>query len=269
MVYTEAQLAHLLAKCRVVNREKQQAASGASEPNLKCAPKTVSAEQMEQFEQAIRQQRIECEKGGWRADAKWLEQNCEEYRQPGKGEVSNTTNETGSSINCPNPEPVNETPTGELQPLANAPESPQSAPAALPAVPSIPLLESAFWQKVLHGSRDVLLSPRDANTALGLVARELSVEANVLGKFSESVRVSTLRKMLGERFGAKVWDVMNKLWRAAPASPGAPVPNEDQSQASPGVRDCLRSMPAWRREFHQEFSHEQRFLEEIGGWPGN
>jgi len=35
-----------------------------------------------------------------------------------------------------------------------------------------------------------------------------------------------------------------------------------------GVRGCPRSIPAWRREFHQEISNEQRLLESIGGWPG-
>ena len=28
------------------------------------------------------------------------------------------------------------------------------------------------------------------------------------------------------------------------------------------------SVPAWRREFHQEFSHKQRLLESLGGWCG-
>jgi len=38
------------------------------------------------------------------------------------------------------------------------------------------------------------------------VARELPEgNSEVAGEFSEGVRVNTLRKMLGERFGAKVW----------------------------------------------------------------
>jgi hypothetical protein len=55
---------------------------------------------------------------------------------------------------------------------------------------------------------------------------------------------------------------MNKLWRAAPASPGAPVPNEDQSQASPeygtvcapcrlgagnSIRSLVTSSDFWRK----------------------
>jgi hypothetical protein len=54
------------------------------------------------------------------------------------------------------------------------------------------------------------------------------------------------------------WDVMNMLLRAAPPSPGAPTPNEDQSHCSLGVQDCPRSMPAWRREFHREVGNEQQ-----------
>jgi hypothetical protein len=100
-----------------------------------------------------------------------------------------------------------------------------------------------------------------------LVARELGKDFDVVD-FTESVRVNTLRKMLDQQFGAKAWDVMNRLWRAAPPSPGAPAPNEDHSQASPGVKDCPRSMPAWRRELHKEVSNEQRVLESFGGWCG-
>jgi hypothetical protein len=189
-------------------------------------------------------------KGSWRDDARILEKLHPEDFGPSRNQPSEID---GSKV--------------EPQSVANAPESPQSVPAALQA-PSPTPLASVFWQALLYGSPDALLSPRDANTALRLVARELSVEASVFGELSESIRVNTLRKMLGERFGAKVWDCVNKLWRAAPASPGAPVPNEDQSQASPGVRDCLRSMPAWRREFHPKISNQQRLLEGIGGWGG-
>jgi hypothetical protein len=112
-----------------------------------------------------------------------------------------------------------------------------------------------------------MLSPGDANTALRLVARELAKDLDVI-EFTDSVRVNTLRKMLDQQFGAKAWDVMNRLWRATPASPGAPAPNEDLSHCSPGVRECPRSMPAWLREFHQQISQEQRLLQSMGGWPG-
>ena len=76
-----------------------------------------------------------------------------------------------------------------------------------------------------------MLSPVDANTALRLVARELAKDLDVI-EFTDSVRVNTLRKMLDQQFGAKAWDVMNRLWRAAPPSPGAPAPNEDRTNPS-------------------------------------
>jgi hypothetical protein len=102
---------------------------------------------------------------------------------------------------------------------------------------------------------------------MSLVAGELGKDLDVI-EFTESIPVNALRKVLDARFGAGAWPAMNKLWRSAPASPGAPQPNEDQSRLTPGVRDCPRSMPAWRREFHQEFSHEQRLLESMGGCCG-
>jgi hypothetical protein len=181
-------------------------------------PKTVRLQQMARVEQAIRQQRIKYQKEGWRASAKWLEQNCEEYQ--GNGEVSTATNGTGSSFKCLNSEPS----TVEPQPLANAPESPQSAPAALPSLLPIPLA-SAFWQALLYGSRDALVSPSDANTALRLVASELSTDLDVI-ESTESIRVNTLREVLDAWFGAGAWPAMNKLWRSALASPGAPQPSE-------------------------------------------
>jgi hypothetical protein len=157
---------------------------------------------------------------------------------------------------------------GALPALTIAPGSSQSAPEALPAPsPPTPPLASAFWQALLYGSPDALVPAIDANTALRLVAHKLSTQYNG-ADFTETVRVDALRKALLSRFGAKAWDVMNKLQRGAPASADAPAPNEDQSHCSSGVRDCPRTMPAWRREFHQEASNERRLLESMGGWCG-
>jgi len=264
MAYTDAQLAGFLRKCRTANRKKETVPTEASEPNLKCTPKTVSAEQMERLDAAIRKQSLEHKKGGWRASAKWLEENFpEDYPKAAPKAEHAPLIETCSSDICPNSDPVMES-----QGLPNAPESPQSAREALPAPPPIPLLESAFWQKVLHGSPDGLLSPADANTALRLVARELSLEASVPAEFSESVRINTLRKMLAERFGAKVWDVMNKLWRAAPASPGAPQPSEDQSREPTGSLPVSRNQPRWIGELNEPGGSERAWLIDNGLWCG-
>jgi hypothetical protein len=59
---------------------------------------------------------------------------------------------------------------------------------------------SAVWQALLYGSRDTLVSPGDANTALRLVARALGKDCNVV-QFSDSGRANALLKMLNECFG--------------------------------------------------------------------
>jgi hypothetical protein len=46
-------------------------------------PKTVNPQQMARLDAAIKQQRIERQKGGWRASARWLEENFpRNYAEP-------------------------------------------------------------------------------------------------------------------------------------------------------------------------------------------
>ena len=99
------------------------------------------------------------------------------------------------------------------------------------------------------------------------------IDSNLLERMQATrvpaLRGGELRKLLGERFGhAEAEQTMAGLWRAASVEPGALQSNEDPSRLTPGVRDCPRSMPAWRREFHQEISNQQRLLESMGGWCG-
>ena len=131
-----------------------------------------------------------------------------------------------------------------------APESPQNASTALPApLPIPPELPGNWWQALHYGSREAMLSPRDASLAVQLVARELGVNCDGSG-FTESVRVHTLRKMLDERFGsAAAWQAMNTLWRSAPPSPGAPQPSEDHSRLPPGPKPAA-SQPRWIVDLH-------------------
>jgi len=123
----------------------------------------------------------------------------------------------------------------------SAPESPENVLTALPA-PSPISLPSGFWQALLYGSRDALVpAPRTPqrytsdNTSAwqgfqcGPIQRQRSGQ-----HAAQNVRW----------VGAEVWHVTNKLWRAAPASLGAPTPNEDQRHCGPGVRGCPRFMPA-------------------------
>jgi hypothetical protein len=247
---------------KYLERLRQRFSQG---PSTGKASKTVTPEQMALLDAAIKQQRTKCQQEGWRASAKWLEQNCEEYRQPRNGEVSNATNGTRSSINCLNSEPANEMPT--VEPIVGAPELPQSAREALPAPSPIPLA-SAFWQSLLFGNPDSLVSSFDATRALQLVSDKLGVPI-ADGETISTMRAGQLRKLLRDRFGpADAEQTTAALWRAASASPGASTPNEDQSQVSPGIKDCPRDMPAWRREFHQEINNGQRLLESMGGWCG-
>jgi hypothetical protein len=223
-------------------------------------PKTVSPEQMARSEGALQQQRIEQRKGGWRASAKWLEENCEEFRQPGNGEVSNAANGTSSLVSCSNSgEPANERPTVEPQAVVGAPESPQSALAALSAPSPIPLA-SAFWQSLLFGNPDALVSSSDATRAIVLVSDKLAIpigNSETIG----TLRAGQLRKMLGKRFGPNVWDVMKVLWRSAPASPGAPQAAADQSQLAPGPLPADRR---WIRDLHDPDRIEREWLLDHG-----
>jgi hypothetical protein len=125
-------------------------------------------------------------------------------------------------------------------------------------------LAGAFWQALLYGSRDALVSPRDANTALRLVAHELSTHRNGAG-FIETVRAGALRKLLDERFGAaESWQAVNKLWRSAPASPGVPAPNEEERQLPRGPRGDSRNQPRWIRDLQDPDRIEREWLLDHG-----
>jgi hypothetical protein len=255
MAYTDAELASFLAQCRGANRTQKQAISGASEQNLKCTPKTVNSAQMAQLEQTSREQRTELERGGWRASAQWLERNFpEEYREPRNGESSS--------------EFSNQTPTADPQRLM-VPAAPLSTSAALSApLPIPPELPGSWWQALLYGSRDAMLSPVDANTALRLVGRELAKDLDVVD-FTESVQVNALRKTMDQCFGATAaWQAINKLWRAAPSSPDAPQPGKDESKESPGSLPASRNQPQWIRELNEPDGAERSWLIENGLWCG-
>ncbi len=300
MVYTDEQLARLLAACRSEAEQAKQAnAKSVQEPAQ-----------------------------GWRASARWLEQNFpEEYRDPPSARTSPITDRsttqsgstsaepvlldareaapegadfthppgqehntfaivqlpvaptaqlqgpsivpelssaepscgTGSSVNCPNSEPVDEPTTLAPQCPRVALESSERVPTALPA-PSPTPLAGAFWQSLLFGNPDALVSSSDTTRALHLVSDKLGVVL-IDGETISTLRAGQLRKMLGERFGPNVWDVMNKLWRSAPASPGAPTPAADQSQLAPGPLPADRR---WIRDLHDPDRIEREWLLDHG-----
>ena len=96
------------------------------------------------------------------------------------------------------------------------------APEAAPVPPPSLSLPGSFWQAVSYGSTDSLLSTADSTRALEQVAAKIGVpirEGETLGV----VRAGQLRKLSRERFGSlEAEGAMAALWRAAPASPGAP-----------------------------------------------
>jgi hypothetical protein len=218
MGYTDAELASFLAKCRTANQAKEQSQAKAGshkESATLSVPKPVSPEQMAQLECAIKERRADLEKGSWRASAEWLEENFEEFREPRKASP-------------PSSESAKEAPTVEPQRLANAPESSENVQTTLPAPSPIPLA-SSFWQALLFGNPDSLVSSSDATRALQLVSGKLGVPIREPERVS-TMRAGQLRKLLRDRFGpADAEQTTAALWRSAPSSPGTPQPNDDQT----------------------------------------
>jgi hypothetical protein len=181
-----------------------------------------------------------------------LEQNFEEFREP----QSSPAAEVASADISASSEPARETPTAEPQ-----------APEALPAPPPIPPLPSSFWQALLFGNPDGLIPVCDATGALHLISNKLRIpitQDETIGV----LRAGQLRKMLRSRFGARDAErAMSELWRSA-ASPGVPEVNVDQSHCTPGVWECPRSMPAWRRELNDPVDGEMQWQIENGCWCG-
>src|SRR5262245_51740847 len=100
-----------------LERVKSSKASGVFQLDSKC-PKTVNSEQIARVDAAIKQQRIEREKGGWRASAKWLEEHFpEDFAERKVAPASRP------SCVARNSEPVSEATSERI-----APESPQGVP---------------------------------------------------------------------------------------------------------------------------------------------
>jgi hypothetical protein len=202
-------------------------------------------------------------KHSWRVDAKWLEKHYpEEFGPPQSAQLPALPREITHEVIG---ETKRETTPTSTDICSNA--SP-AIPAPAHAPPPITPLSSAFWQGLLFGSPDSLIPGADATHALHLVADKVgsAIEA---GEPIASIRAGLLRKEFHRRFGLAVAErALVTLWRAAPASAGAPEANVNQSHCTPGVSECPRSMPTWRREFQQEVSNEQWLLESMGGWCG-
>jgi hypothetical protein len=281
MVYTDAELAGFLAKCRAANHGNGQSAEivargPEARPKRGHATAAEMREAREQLRELLEQRKRALSKGDWRDDAKILAEHYpEEFGEPHDLSVSLENPilpNAANAVFAAKPLSGSPAPPAEQEPAAIASEPTQSAPDALPAAPPVraelPLLDSAFWQALLYGNPDGLVSGSNATQALRLVSEKLAIP-RVEAETIDPLRAGQLRKLFRDRFGYESGEqAMIMLWRSAPPSPGAPQPGEDQTHCTPGVSDCPRSMPAWRREFHQEVSQEQRLLESMGGWPG-
>jgi hypothetical protein len=155
---------------------------------------------------------------------------------------------------------------GSLPVPTIAPESPQSAPAALSAPSPIPLA-SAFWQSLLFGNPDSLVSSSDATRALQLVSDKLGFPI-ADGETIDTERAGQLRKLLRGRFGLAAEQTMSALWRSAPASPGAPQPDIGQSQLPAGPLPTGRNEPRWIEGLNEPGGSERAWLNENGLWCG-
>jgi hypothetical protein len=208
-------------------------------------------------------------KHSWRDDAKWLEENfAEDFGEPKpeqKVELLPAIHAASSDI-C-HSFPGQESAHTPSRPPSVPGSSRSSSQTVLSPVP-VPPLPSSFWQTVLSGNPDSLVSGSDATRALYLLSDKLGI-AIVQGEGIETLRAGAFRKLLRDRFGGQKAELtMNELWRSAPASPGAPVPNADQSHCSPGVWECPRSMPAWRQEMSEPGVAERDWQIENGCWCG-
>jgi hypothetical protein len=163
--------------------------------------------------------------------------------------------------------------SGQLPPLP--PEWPLNAPspsdsvvgvekASLPTQP----LSGAFWQGVLYGSPDALLSSRDAHSAFRLVAEQLQIPIEE-GETLDTIRAGQLRKALRSRFGYGAAEgAMAALWRAAPLTEGCPLPNPEERDRAPGPLPVSPSQPQWMVELNAPGGTEREWLVQNGLWGG-
>jgi hypothetical protein len=265
VLYMDEQLARLLAACRSEAEEAEQAkAKSAGESAEETVPEpardrgclSISRQraELEQIFETLRRER----EGGWHASVKWLEENFpEQFAEATTAPKARPSCGTRSSAFCANSELASEASMVEPQCPLIVPESPQNVSAPLPASPSIspflPLLQNAFWQALLYGNPDSLVSGSDATNALRLVADKIGI-ATGQNETIPTLRAGQLRKLLRERFGPSMAEqTMATLWRSAPSTPGAPAPGPDQSKLPPGSMP-VAGQPRWVRELYDQQS---------------
>lgn len=254
MVYTDAQLARLLAACRSASRA---APEGPKEPDDLDHPPASATRQ--QTAKTLRRQQ---QNGGWRAIARQLEQEFPgEFGPPPERSGSGSRAKVmATTVSVPAPAPENRIKEGTD--LDHQPEQVKALPVSPPAPPILPL-ERGFWQGVLYGNPDALIPGPDATRALQLVSDKLGIPT-VTSETLGTLRAAQLRKLLRERFGpVQVEEALAALWRSAPTSSGAPVPGEDQSRLPPGPMPEA-GQPRWIRDLHNPDRIEREWLLDLG-----
>jgi hypothetical protein len=156
---------------------------------------------------------------------------------------------------------------GTLPPSPIAPGSPQSACTTLGAplpIPAIAPANSAFWQTLLYGNPDGLVSSADATNALRLVAERIGITLDQRETIP-TLRAGELRKLLRNKFGQlQAEQAIAVLWRSAPPTPGAPAPAPDQSELPSGARVDSQLQPRWVRALHDPDRAQQEWLSDLG-----
>jgi hypothetical protein len=260
MVYSDAELARILAGCRTAKGARQSSDDVIKQRTR--SPESCDAAENSRLGPLMPSRRNGSRRNGkngtWRDDARILEELYPEmFAEPKARESSDigtpdrerSQSRSGAvTASSESVSPTSSTSVAEPQSLANAPESVQSA-SAVPSAPSpIPPLPSAFWQGVLYGNPDDLLPGADATNALRLVADKLGV-AIAPNETIATLRAGALRKLLRERFGpSEAEQTMAALWRSAPSTPGAPQPADSSTKQLP---IAPARAPAWVEELNQ------------------
>jgi hypothetical protein len=229
-------------------------------------------EAREQLRELLEQRKRALSKGDWREDARILAEHYpEEFGEPHDLPVSSENPilpNAANAVFAAEPLSGSPAPPAEQEPAAIASEPTQSAPDALPAPPPVPaefpLLDSAFWQALLYGNPDGLVSSTDATIALRLVADRIGITIDQ-SETIPTLRAGQLRKRLRERFGPEMAEqTFAVLWCSAPPPPGALAPALDQSQLPPGSWVDSQPQPRWARDLHDPDRAEQEWLSDLG-----
>jgi hypothetical protein len=87
----------------------------------------------------------------------------------------------------------------------------------------------------------------------------------VEGEAINPLRAGQLRKLLYDKFGpSEAERAMLESWCQAPLTPGAPLPNEDQSSLTPGPWPLGRSQPHWAQSLHDHDRLEREWQADLG-----